>query len=92
MIRKTLIAIATAATLTLGLGAATAPAEAGVRIYLGTPYAGYYGDRYYGRRYYGHRYYGHRHRHCHRVRVYTDYGYKRVKRCHSHRHSGGHHY
>jgi hypothetical protein len=91
MIRKTLIAIAAAATLALGVGATTAPAEAGVKLYFGTPYYGYYGPGYYG-----HRYYGYRHRynrpyvriynrapyHCHRVKIRSEYGVKRVKRCH----------
>jgi hypothetical protein len=73
MIRKTLIAVAAAATLAMGMGAATAPAEAGVRIYIGTPYIGYHGGY--------HRY----HRapyHCH-VRKVWRYGHKvRVKTCH----------
>jgi hypothetical protein len=84
MFRKTIIAIAAAATLALGLGAATAPAEAGHRrahigIYIGVPYVGFYGHR------------GHRHGHCHVYKVRKSYGWKRVKRCHSHRHYHGHH-
>ena len=48
MFRKTLIAVAAAATLALGVGATASTAEAGVKIYLGTPYVshfnGYYQD------------------------------------------------
>jgi hypothetical protein len=75
MIRKTLIAVAAAATMALGMGAATAPAEAGVKVYIGTPYIGYHNYKY-KKRYHRAPY------HCHK-RVVWKYGYKKVvKTCH----------
>lgn len=78
MIRKTLIAAAAAATLALGLGGATAPAQAAkFGIYVEVP--GFHGYR------------GHRHWHCHVRKVWRHGHWRWVKRCHGHRHGGGHH-
>jgi hypothetical protein len=79
MFRKSLIAIAAAATLAFGMGGATAPAEAGVRIYIGTP-GFYYGG-------YGHRrYHGYGHRHCKWVRVWHHGHWRNVRKCWRHSH------
>jgi hypothetical protein len=75
MIRKTLIAVAAAATLALSMGAATAPAQAGVKIYFGAPFGGYYNAGYYNG--------GHRAPyHCHWKKVWRYDHWVSVKRCH----------
>ncbi len=93
MFRKALLTIAAAATMVLGVAATTAPAEAGHRrphisFYFGD---GYPGGGYYRRGYVRNYGYGHRHGHCH-VRKVWRYGERvRIKNCHRHGHSGGHH-
>lgn len=87
MIRKTLIAIATASTMALGMAAFSAPANAyhgGVHISIGVGQGGHGGHGW-----------NHFHRHCHwkKVRIWRDHHWvwKKVKSCHSHRHNYSHH-
>mgnify|MGYP003489708170 CR=1 FL=1 len=87
---KLLSAAVLAAGLMFGMGATAPQAEAGVRIYIGTPgyYYGY--PRYY--RYGYPRYYRvHSHRHCHRYKVWRHGHRVWVRKCHRHRHGAGHH-
>ena len=86
MIRKTLIAIATASTMALGMAALSAPANAyhgGVHISIGLGHGGVSLHN------------GHGHRHCHvrSVRVWRNHHWvwRNVRTCHSHRHHHGHH-
>jgi hypothetical protein len=59
MFRKLLLAAGLASVMALGMGAASSPADAKVRVYIGTP-GYYYGPGYYdGYPRYYHRY-GHR--------------------------------
>jgi hypothetical protein len=88
MIRKTLLAIATAGTLAIGLGGAAQTASANhVQFHL------FFGNGF------GHGpFYGHRHHHCHvdRVKVWNKKHTKRIwikKRiCHWHSHGSHHHW